>query len=261
MPEGTPETPVLARTLIPQDLHDRGYVKPWLDKPWTPELAGEVFKKLDGAESLIGKKTLIPGADAKPEDWDQFLSKLRPEKPEDYEVKVGEGADQEFLKTFREASHHAGVSKVQLSRQLEKLVPVLQAKAKEQADANAAKEAEFDTLVKAAVGPDHEKKVARVGEAIKEFAPEGVRKFIDKLDNTAMALVVGLVHGVLEKYGAEDKINNEGGSGNASNDKETLLNEAKAIYANPAWKNFQHPDHEKLVKREAEIFAHPAFKA
>lgn len=260
MADAPPADQVLAKTLIPQDLHDRPYLKPWLDKPWSPELAGEVFKKLDGAESLIGKKTLIPAGDD-PKEWDGFLSKMRPEKADDYEIKLGEGADLDFVKSFREASHHAGLNKVQLNRQLEKLIPALQARGKAQADAQAAQEAEFDALVKAAVGPEFEKKSARVQAAIKELAPEGTRKFIDALDNKAMVLLVGLVDGVLSKYAGEDDFTGKGGAGGSgAADKDTLIKELHTIYASDGWKDFRHGDHEKTKKRVDEILASAAFK-
>ena len=256
-----PDAPPLTKTLIPQDLHDRAYLKDWLEKPWTPEMAADVFKKLDGAESLIGKKTLIPAADAKPEEWDQLFSKLRPEKATDYEIKLGENPDEEFIATFRDAAHHAGMSKLQVQRQIEKLAPVFQAKAKAQADAVAKRDAEFETMVKTAVGnTDHEKKVSRVQAALKAHAPESVKQFIDKMDDKSLVLVVGAVNAILEKYAKEDDLGDNNGSGGGGVDKETLLAESHKLYASDAWKNFQHPDHEKTKKRIAEIFANPIFK-
>ncbi len=257
-----PDAPPLTRTLIPQDLQDRTYLKDWLDKPFTPELAADVFKKLDGAESLIGKKTLIPAADAKPEEWDAFLSKMRPEKADDYEIKVGENADADFIKVFREAAHHAGMNKIQMARQLEKLEPFFKGRDKAAADEQAKHDAEFEALLTTGIGADHDKKVARVQSAIKELAPDVYKQYIDKLDNKSLALVVGLVNGVLEKYAKEDDLNPGGGGGGSSggNDKEVLLAEAHKLYASDAWKDFRHPDHEKAMKRSNEIFANPVFK-
>ncbi len=254
----------LAKTIIPAEFHDRPYLKDWLDKPVTPEFHAEVFKKLDGAEALIGKKTLIPGADAKPEEWDQFLAKLRPEKAEEYDYKFGEKADPDFVKTFREAAHAAGMSKVQVQKQLEKLAPFFMGRDKAKADEQAANDAKFNDMVKAAVGPEYEQKLAIVQAALREYAPASTKEFIGKLDPAALTLVVGAVHGILAKYASEDDLAGLGKSKTGANGgavtKETLIAEAQAIYANPAWKNFQHPDHAKLVARNDEIFAHEAFK-
>jgi hypothetical protein len=263
MPNETPTTPepVLAKTLIPQDLHDRGYIKPWLDKPWTPELATEVFKKLDGAETLIGKKTLIPDDKSDPKDVEAFYSKMRPEKAEDYEFQLGEKADPEFDKVLRGAAHKAGVDKRQMSAFVKELAPHFQAAAKAQADAESAKEAEYTKLVQESVGAEYEKKQAQVAAAVKEFAPENAKALMDKLDNKALALVVALTHGILAKYASADDLSNLGSkSVGTGTDKASLLEEAKKIYASVAWKDFQNPGHEAAKKRVDEIFADPAFK-
>ena len=254
-----PDAPPVTKTLVPQDLHDRPYLKDWLDKPFTPELASEVFKKLDGAETLVGRKIGIPGEKATPEEIEKFYSALRPAKAEEYEIKAGEGADQEFLTEFRQAGHKAGLSKKQLADLVAGLTPGFQARAKARAEELAKLDQEFDGLVKEAVGADHEKKVKRVQAALKQYAPEPVKKFIENLDNKSLVLVVGAVNAILEKYGAEDDLNVEGGSsGSGSWSKEELLAEANKLFQSDAWKNFQHPDHDKTKKRIDEIFAHPA---
>jgi hypothetical protein len=214
---------------------------------------------------LVGKKTLIPGPDAKPEEAEAFYSKLRPAKADDYEFKMGEKPDAEFVKAFRESAHFAGLSKVQTSRLVEKLTPVLEARAKAQIDAAAARDTEFETLVKSTLGDGHEKKVERVKTAIKELVPESVRAFADRLDNNSLALVVAFSHSLLEKYAGEDDFKGGAGGGSGAGasggtDKDSLVKELHTLYATEAWTNFQHPDHDKTRKRIEEIMAAPALK-
>ena len=109
-------TAVLTREFIPQELHDRPYLKDYLDKPWGKEVGAEFFKKLDGAESLIGKRPSIPDAKtAKPEELEKFFEQYRPEKPEDYELPVEKDVklDDTFAKAVRSAFHEGRISKVQ----------------------------------------------------------------------------------------------------------------------------------------------------
>ena len=269
MPDAPPAAPPASLTmkdlLGESGLADRGWAKDYLEKPLDKDTGIALLKKLDGAESLIGKKTLIPGADAKPEEWDQFLAKLRPEKTDDYGYKAGEKADPEFIKAFIDSAHHAGLSKTQLARLSDKLSPFFQGRDKAAADERAANDAKFNDMVKAAVGPEWEQKLATVQAAMREYAPESTKEFIGKLSPEALTLVVGAVHGILAKYASEDDLKGlgKGGSGASGGavTKETLLAEAKAIYANPGWKNFQHPDHAKLLARNKEIFAHELFKS
>jgi hypothetical protein len=254
-----PDTPVLAKTLIPADLHDRAYLKSWLDKPWSPELAAEVFKKLDGAEALVGKKTLIPGADAKDEEVESFFSKLRAEKPEDYEVSLAQvngdkgAADEEFTKALRQAFHGAGVDKRQAAKFQTLLKPVFEARAKAAADHQAKLDAEFDTLTKAAFGGERDKVLARVTPVLKEHAPDAVKSHIDKLDNNALVLLTAVVDGLLKKYAPGEDTHNKDGGGEAQ--KESLREEARKLLADPAFKDFQNPNHEKVRTRVEEIYA------
>lgn len=257
-----PPAPKLFKDIAPAELHDRGWIKPFLDKPFTPELGVELSKKLDGAEALIGKKTLIPGADVTDEkELDAFYSKLRPEKADDYDVKaLGEKPDEGLVKTMREAAHKAGMDKRQFSAFLAGLAPDIAARQKAVAEAQAARDKEFEGIVASTFGKENEKVVARVGEALKEFTPEPLKPHIDKLDNNALAIVTGVINAIMLKFVPEDQINGKDKGDGGGSDKGALQAEARALQASEAWKNFQHPDHEKTKKRVAEIYANPVFK-
>lgn len=264
-PEAPPTTPPpapLLKTVIPPDLHERGWAKDWLDKPHTPETTAELFKKLDGAETLIGKKTLIPGPDAKPEEVTAFYEKLRVAKPEDYEFKLGEKPDENFVKELRTAAHTAGLSKQQMAAFVEKLAPGFQARQKAATEAQAARDKEMDALVVTTFGKDNEKVVARVRGAMAEHAPENLKGHIDSLDNKSLALMAGVINAIMVKYMSEDDLNRTNNSGQgAGNDRQSLQDEARKLMASPAYKDFQHSDHEKIQKRLKEIYANPAFKS
>ncbi len=260
MPDDTPPAPVLTKTFIPADLHDREYLKPFLEKPWNPETGAEVFKKLEGAQALLGKKRGIPEGDDQKE-WDDFHAKLRPAKPEDYEIALGEKPDEEFVKVFRTAAHEAGASKRSLKVMTEKLTPFFKARAEAEAAKTAAMEKEYVEFTKAAMGEGWDKKQGRVMTAIKELAPEGAKKFIDKLSNNDMALMVSTIDAVLSKYAKEDdfKANGGNGSGGAA-DKEALVAELHKLYADPGWKDFTKPGSAQVRKRVEEIMANPLMK-
>lgn len=263
MPNDAPPAPPLMKEVIPAEFHDRPYLKDWLDKPSSPELMADVFKKLDGAEKLIGKKTVggVPGLDAKPEEIEAFYHGLRPAKPEDYEFKLGEKPDEDFVKELRAAAHGAGLDKRQMSKFIDALAPGFAARQKAQDEAQSARDKEFEGIVATTFGKDNEKVVARVGEAIKDHTPEPLRPHIDKLDNNALAILTGIINAVLVKYVPEDELKSKGGGGGAGEtDRATLQTEARKLMALPAYKDFQNPDHEKTTKRVAEIYANAAFK-
>ena len=260
----TPPAPPLLKTIVPAELHERGWAKDWLEKPHTPEVTAELFKKLDGAETLIGKKTLIPGADAKPEEVEAFYGKIRPAKPEDYEFGLGEKPDENFVKELRAAAHAAGLDKRQMAKFVEGLAPGFTARQKAVADAQAKLDTEFEALVTQAHGKDNEVVIKRVEAAITEFTPEAYKPFVANLDNKALAVLSGVINAVLVKYVPEADLAGMGKNapaGDGTVTKESLREEARKLQASPAFKDWRMPEHEKTKKRVEEIYAHPLFKS
>jgi hypothetical protein len=263
----TPPAPLAMKDIITEaGLADRAYLKDYLEKPLDKETALSLLKKVDNAETLIGKKTIgIPEGDD-PKQWDEFAGKMRPAKADDYEIVTGEKPDPEFLKAVREAFYDAGIHKTQANRVFGKLIPTLQAAGKAQKEKAAALEAEmekrdkeFADLLKNMTGPEFDKKSARVQAAVKELVPEQARKFVDKIDDKSLALFVAFADSLLAKYAKEDDFtgNTGGGGGGGAPDKEGLIKELHTLYGSEAWKNFQHADHEKTKKRVDEILASP----
>lgn len=260
--EAPPETPpaVLTKTFVPADLHDREYLKPFLDKPWSPEVGAEVFKKLEGAQALLGKKLGIPAADAKDDEVNKFYEGLRPAKADDYEIETGENPDKEWLAALRAGAHKSGMSNRQLKGLTTEIMPFLKGRAEAHAAEQAKMEKEYVDFAKEAMGEGWDKRQGRVMTAIKELAPEGAKKFIDKLNNNDMVLMVATLDAVISKYAKEDDFKAPAGSGGGGQDKEALMTELKTLYAHPGWKNFTNPESVKVRKRVEEILASPLLK-
>src|SRR3989304_2050233 len=96
IPVVTPESQTgeevkLLGEIIPEEFRSRAYLKEIAAMPQGPEAFQALFKKLDGSQQLIGKKTGIPAVDAPVEEWEKFHATLRPESPDAYEVKTREG--------------------------------------------------------------------------------------------------------------------------------------------------------------------------
>lgn len=247
--------PAAFKEFVPVDYHDRGYLKDLLDKPQGAETTAELFKRLDGAQKLIGQKSVgIPGADAKPEDVDAFLAKLRPEKADAYDFKaLGEGSDKELLAVLRESFHHAGNSPAQVSRFLEKFAPVFAERAKTAAAEQKKMDDAFDGLVAQAFGADNAKVMEVVNGALKDHTPEPLRPFLGKISNENLAIMSGVIHSIIKKYGVEDKIiPSGGGAGGSGGDTAALQAELSAIVAQPAYRDEFSPAHaETRAKADA----------
>lgn len=258
MPDAPPAAPEVKpfKEFVPADYHDRGYLKDLLDKPQGAETTAELFKRLDGAQKLIGQRPAgIPGNDAKPEEVEAFLSKLRPEKAEAYDLKVLDNAkDEALVATLREAFHHAGSSETQARRFLEKFIPAFAERSKTAVAEKQAQDEAFNALVQKTFGDDNAKVLARVKGAMDELAPADLKPHLGKLSNENLAIMAGVIDAVLKKYGAEDKVvpGGNGGSG-ASGDTEAMRAEMSALIAKPEYRDEFAPGHAAARAKVAEL--------
>ena len=98
------------KAALPQDLRD---------DPTVARLGSvaDAMKMLVHAQRLVGRdRVAIPGADAPEEDWNALHDRLgRPERPEDYDLALPEGApgdvpvDEALAGRFREQAHRLGL--------------------------------------------------------------------------------------------------------------------------------------------------------
>lgn len=254
------DAPILTREFVPEDLRDKPYLKDFLDKPFDKETAGALFKKLDGAETLIGRKTPgIPAADAKDEEWDGFLSKLRPAKADEYVIPGKEGVkpDEKFNAALQRSLLAGDVSK----RQAQKLVVAFQTemaaysaeKTKAQTDAQAKADADFETLSKAALGDDNKAVMARVNATLKELCPAPMKAYLDKLTNENLVIMAAAIDAIQRKYMSEDELNPKGGA--ASGADKSVSQRGRELMASKAYTDAWHPDHDKVVAEVNALYA------
>jgi len=255
MPDPTPTTMQWKDLITEAGLSDRAYLKEFADKPIDKETGVAFLKKLDGAETLIGRKIGIPADDAKAEEIEKFYGTLRPAKVEDYEIKTGDHPDEDFLKTFRTASHAAGLSKRQLAKQVEVLGPYLRDRAKKAQEAAAAADREFEALGQTLFGADRDKVFELVRTQLDEHAPPALKPHIGRLDNNNLALVAGVVHSILKKYVPEEKLNGKGGGGGGGVNEASIREEARKLMLLPEYKDPFSPKHEEIKAKVAALYA------
>jgi len=260
------EGAVLLKEFIPQDLQGKEYLKPFLEKPWNKESAAEIFKKLDNAESLIGKRPSIPTKDAPEAEWDKFLSGLRPESSDEYEIKLPEGTKldergQAYTKALKDSMLEAGIPKQAAKKFIAKMQAFGQADQKDMAskmEAQQKKNAiDFDTSAKAALGDKREEIIARAKAAMEEFAPAVFKPRIANLSNEDLMTMAGTINAIMERYVPADQLNTKPGSGNSATDKDeesTLDAEGKALQVSAEYKDQFAAGHQKAKDRVKAIF-------
>lgn len=247
--------------LIPAELREKPYLKDFLTLPQNPESFGKLFKKLDGAEALVGKRgPSLPAADAKDEEWDNFFAPLRPAKADEYVLPGKEGVkpDEAFVKSVRESFFAAGIPKRQAEKFMAKFGPEMEAysaaKAQAQKDAQAKADAEFETLSKAALGDSNKAVIARVNATMKELCPAPMKAYLDKLSNENLVIMAAVIDAVQKKYMSEDELNPKP-NGNAGGGEKSVSDRGRELMASKAYNDPWHPEHDKVVAEVNALYA------
>lgn len=166
---------------LPEDL--RGLVK---TKGWKG--IDEALGSYANLERLVGgEKVVVPGADAKPEDWDAFFTKAgRPAKAEDYkidrpkELPSGFPYNDQLAEAFKPVAHKLGLlpAQVQGLHQflVEQNVGMFQAASEARTKAGEQGLAQL----KQEWGKDFDQKGALAARAVKEFGGPDLAKWMDE---------------------------------------------------------------------------------
>lgn len=269
IPPATPATPPpdpaappkegedrLMSSVIPEEFRDRPYLKDIGAMKFGHDALNEIFKKLDGAQKLVGTKTGIPAADAPDTEWEQFYAKMRPEKPEGYEIKVAEGVDPnpEYLKRVRGIFHDAGLTPKQAAS-IQAGFGTLGTEQGAAAKAEAEKrDTEFNALTEATFGADNEAKLAQAKKMMVDHVPEGLKDHVGKLSNEALVILAGVLNQVHEKYGLEDRIDSDGAPASVG-DINSLREKGRELMASKEWRDPFHPKHDEVKGKVDQIYA------
>ncbi len=98
---------------VPEPLRTEPYFQSFKGKT-----LGEVIKSGVEAHKAVGGSVRIPTAEAKPEEWDAFYTKLRPESADKYDVNFKDERVKKELSsqidTFKKVFHQAGLTQAQV---------------------------------------------------------------------------------------------------------------------------------------------------
>lgn len=235
----------------------------YAEKGWAKDLKTneDVFKKLDGAESLIGRQVKIPDANTPDEERNKFFEQFRPENAGDYtfnrenqtdEMKamVDEKMDSAVKDLFYKADLAPWQAEIlQQGYETEILGEVL----KDTAEGKAKQNAEFDKLAKETFGENEVAIMDAANKLIEAHTPEGFGDQLKGLPNEQAMALAGLLNEIKNSYIDEGTLSTLGDSITA--DGEAALSEkGKALMQSEAYQNEFHPDHEKTKIQANEIY-------
>lgn len=178
-----------------------------------PSLA-KSYENLEALKGVPPERLLtIPEKpiDEDPKAWEALHARLgRPEKPEDYEIKMDEGPDSEKLLGWAKSTfHELGLTKKQAEGFIDKWNALSTSDAeevKEKMQAEVAK-AEKELKTEWALAYDQNRALAEKAAKTLGITPDDLAKLNDSLGD---ARIMKILHGVGTKIGLEDKFEDGG---------------------------------------------------
>ncbi len=242
---------------VPSEYAEKGYTKDL-------KTYDDVWKKLDGAESLLGKPKEggVPVEGADDAAWETFYKSAgRPETAADYKFNR-EGLNEDFIsKTTNDEMDNltkdlflkAGLSQKQvgiLQPEFEKMAEEMHFKQQEQV---LAQDKLFDELAQKTFGEREDAVMATAKQLLNDHAPEGFSDFINDLPNESLVVMAGVLDSIKTKYISEDSIKLPSGNlGGGS--EQALREEARKLMSSDDYRNSFAPNHDNVVKEVADIY-------
>ncbi len=229
---------------VPDAYKDRAYLK-------DVNSMDDVFKKLDGAQSLIGRqKVNFLHDDSTPEEIQEFnRSAGMPEKSEEYNFERPEGAEanEEIDARIKKIFHDAGLSGKAATKVQKEYEGFINEMAKKNDEA-------FDRLSADVLGDKADEILASGRKMLEENMPPQLAESFSKLSNEALVTMSAVLDKVKQKYIVEDSINDNNGGGGGFSGIEGLREQGRQLLADPARNDAFHPKHNEVNEKLKEIY-------
>jgi hypothetical protein len=232
---------------LPQEYREKSYMK-------TVDSLDSLLKQFDGAQNLLGKKSLIPGEGATDEEWNKYYDSVgRPKDGNGYEfdkVEFPKGLErpEEMTTKIKDIFHKAGLTpkqaKAVMANYDQLTIESLKKMEGDKATKAQAADAEFENLAKETFGDKKEQILNASKELLAAHMPEKFKPHLEKLDNTSLVVLSSVLNTLKEKYISDGT----GGSGDPRG-------AAKEIMATEAYRDGSHPGHKAAVEKVDALYA------
>ncbi len=239
----------------------------YAEKPYTKDIKSneDLWKKLDGSQSLLGKPKEggVPDETADDAAWDAFYKSAgRPEAAADYKFNR-DGLDQEFVKNFanddldnatKEIFLKAGLSQKQadiLQPEFEKMMQDINA---EEVGKVAQADTDFDKLAADTFGDKEGQVMADTKQLIADNTPDGFKDHIENLPNESLIVMAGVLNNIKNKYISEDVLDPNHKNASGAEGEAGLREEARALMRSEDYRNTFSKNHDKVKKEVADIY-------
>lgn len=238
-------------TVVPEAYRAKEYLKDVKDMD-------ALFKKLDGAQELLGKRPAgIPHDNAKPEEIAAFNKAFGvPDAPAAYELVVPaeNPMPKEMIEGVKGIFHKAGLNAKQAKMVSEGWNAMLAEQAKAAGIQTQAQDTNFEQLATETFGENKTTVLASSKALLEKYASEKFKAHINGLSNENLIVMASVLEGVRKDYISEDDLPNRGsgGGGNAASD---VQSQARELMKTDAYKNGFHPDHAATKAKVDALYA------
>lgn len=170
------------------------------EKGWAKNLKSQedLWKTLDNAQSLIGKKSVVPEFDKMtPKEVEDYYAQLRPTDKNAYSF--GDVVSEQEAAAYKELLYKHGISAKQGNELVSEYIAMQQEQLKPLYD-----ETNFKNQLKEVFGSDYEKAAGFVATSIVKNIGEADKKLIDSMTNDQVVMVYKLVNNLVKNYGIKE---------------------------------------------------------
>lgn len=217
------------------------YGKNYADKGFMQELTTpeKMFEKIDNMESLIGKKSFVPGEGATEQDWNDYRDRVGIKSTDDYTLDNSNLPDNiknlhndEIQGKVKQMFYDAGLTPQQakiINSRYDQIMTeahkdVMEQYAAQQKQAQLSDE-EFDALAKETWGQERDNVINVAKSLIQEFTPPNLKDAMATMDNKSLTIMASVLKGVSDKYISQDDLDVL--KGNSVNNPDSLREEAQ----------------------------------
>lgn len=217
------------------------YGKNYADKGFMQELTTpeKMFEKIDNMESLIGKKSFVPGEGATEQDWNDYRDRVGVKSTDDYVLDNSDLPDNvknlhndEIQGKVKQMFYDAGLTPQQakiINSRYDQIMTeahkdVMEQYAAQQKQTQLSDE-EFDNLAKETWGQERDNVINVAKSLIQEFTPPNLKEAMATMDNKSLTIMASVLKGVSDKYISQDDLDVL--KGNNTNNPESLREEAQ----------------------------------
>lgn len=202
------------------------------DKGWASKVKSEedLYKQIDTLDSMKGKKEVaFDYENATDEEKAAHHSLYRPEKAEDYVIKVEEGEDQNeaVASKMKEVFHKNGLHQSVVDDITKGFQEIRAETISELFDPE-----KYDAMLQEKFGADFKKEAGFAANVFKEFATDDEKAMFDKgFSNQQASVMLGVIHKIAKAYGVNETDIGAGGGagGGGSNPVEKIEAKISAI--------------------------------